>query len=270
MWKLCKKYAVFIALIVTALGYGAIQLTHAEPVQKNTQLVVGLESGYPPFDFKDSNGNIIGFDVDVAKLIAGKLNKQLVIKDMDFDGIILSLKQGKADLLMCGLNITPSRLKEILMVPYHGEAIKSFSLIFWGKIPQGIQKLEDIGNLPNGAVSVQSGAVSEAYLSKMPSIRVKSFQGALAPLMDVKFGKSTANLVEADTADYLKSQHPEITILDVPLPEEEQILGFGIGIKKENQELFQQVSSIIQELKKSGELKKLEEKWFKDEGYSNG
>ena len=58
-------------------------------------------------------------------------------------------------------------------------------------------------------------------------------------------------------------QHPEIKILNVPLPEEETIMGFGIGIKKENQELFQQIQTIIQELKTSGKLKQLEDKWFK-------
>lgn len=81
--------------------------------------------------------------------------------------------------------------------------------------------------------------------------------------MDVKYGKSVANLVEPDVAEYLKKQHPEIKILNVPLPKEETIMGFGIGIKKENHELFQQIHTIIQELKASGKLQKLEDKWFK-------
>ena len=81
--------------------------------------------------------------------------------------------------------------------------------------------------------------------------------------MDVKYCKSAANLVEKDTAEYLMKQHPEIKILNVPLDNEEAILGFGIGIKKENQKLFSQIQQIVQELKQSGELKQLEDKWFK-------
>jgi len=117
--------------------------------------------------------------------------------------------------------------------------------------------------LANPAVSVESGAIPETYMKRHEGIQTKSFDGALAPLMDVKYGKSIANLVEPDVAGYLQKQHPEIKILSVPLPKEENILGFGIGVKKENQELFEQVQLIVNELKTSGELKQLEDKWFK-------
>lgn len=267
MWKLYKKYLVFTVVAFIALGIGIINFRHATPSEKNKSLVIGLQSGYPPFEFMDSKGQIIGFDIDLAKVIADKLDRQLVIKDIEFEGVILSLNQGKIDLIMSGMNITPSRLKEILMVPYHGEAATHLSLIFWGEIPKGIQTLEDIAHLPSGSICVESGAIPEAYMSHYPGVRVKSFQGALAPLMDVKYGKSTANLVESDVAEYLKGQHPEIVIMEVPIPPEEQIAGFGIGIKKENQELFNQVSAVIQDLKESGELKKLEDKWFKEGGH---
>jgi arginine transport system substrate-binding protein len=182
---------------------------------------------------------------------------------MEFEGEILSLKQGKIDLIISGMNITPSRLKEILMIPYHGEAATSLSLIFWKEIPAGVHSIEDIAMLSNSTISVESGAIPEAFMKHYPSIHTKSFQGALGPLMDVKYGKSAANLVEPDVAEYLKQQHPEIKILNVPLPKGEAILGFGIGVKKDNQKLFQQVQKIIQELKLSGELKQLEDKWFK-------
>jgi arginine transport system substrate-binding protein len=266
---MCKiyKYGLFLALAFLASSF--MGCSAAKEAKKSELLTIGLQSGYPPFEFMDSKGQIIGFDVDLAKIIAEKLNKQLAIKDMEFEGTILSLKQGKIDLIMSGMNITPSRLKEILMVPYHGDTATHLSLIFWGEVPEGIHQLEDIAHLPHGSVSVESGAIQEAYMGHYPQIQVKSFQGALAPLMDVKYGKSTANLVEPDVAEYIKGQHPEIAIINVPLPPEEQILGFGIGIKKENQELFNQVSEIIQELRRSGELQKLEERWFKDGQHSS-
>ena len=72
--------------------------------------------------------------------------------------------------------------------------------------------------------------------------------------MDVKYGKSIANLVENDVADFLKSKHAEVKVLSVPLPEENHVLGFGIGISKKNQVLHAQISQAIQELKNSGEL----------------
>jgi arginine transport system substrate-binding protein len=263
MSALLSKY--FIALLTTAAVLGFIGMTvfqeHEKPSHET--LVVGLQSEYPPFEFMDAHGKIVGFDIDVAARIAEKLGKTLVINNMEFEGQILSLKQGKIDLIMSGMEITHSRLKEILMVPYHGEAVTTLSLIFWNEIPQGVHSLEDVAKLPNPTVSVEAGAIPELYMSRYQDIQTKSLQGALAPLMDVKFGKSVANLVAPDVAKYLKKKHSEIHVLDVPLSEEDATLGFGIGIKKENQELFQLVQQIIQELKTSGELKHLEDKWFK-------
>lgn len=250
-----------IAIAIAVGSFAMVSLRENEKLVYET-LVVGLQSGYPPFEYMNEKGEIVGFDLEIAEHIAKKLGKTLVIKDMEFDGEILSLKQGKIDLIISGMNITPSRMKEILMVPYHGEAAASLSLIFWKTIPDGVGNLADLANIPNATVSVESGTVPEAYLVNHKSIQVKSFQGALAPLMDVKYGKSTASLVEPDVATYLKKQHPEIKVLSVPLAKEEEILGFGIGIKKENQKLFNQVKEIIQELKKSGELEQLEKKWF--------
>lgn len=256
-----KKY--IIAMLAVAI-FGTIFVKHFQTENPSQEaLVIGTHSGYPPFEFMDAAGKIVGFDITIAEILAEKLQKKLVIKNMDFDGEILSLKQGKIDLIISGMNITSSRLKEIMMVPYHGEKATSLSLIFWNAIPPGINSIEDIASLPNPAVSVESGAISEIYISRYVNINAKSFEGVLGALMDVKYGKSVANLVEPDVAEYLQKQHSEIKILNVPLSKEETIMGFGIGIKKENQELFQQIQTIIQGLKASGELKQLEEKWFK-------
>lgn len=265
MSKFFKKYFIAIAFGIAVAGLFAASSFQAMDEKSNDQLVVGLQSGYPPFEFMNHEGKLIGFDIDLAGRLAEELGKTLVIKDMDFDGEILSLKQGKIDLIMSGMDITPGRLKEIAMIPYHGEAADSLSLIFWNEIPEGIHALADVAKLPNPAVSVESGATPETVLKKFPDIQTKAFQGAMNPLMDVKYGKSAANLVEPAVAGYLKQKHPEIKILNIPLPKEVAVLGFGIGIKKDNQTLFNEVQQIIKELKASGELTQLENKWFKGE-----
>lgn len=226
-------------------------------------LTIGLQSGYPPYEFMNDQGQIVGFDIDVGKAIAAKLNKTLVVKDMEFEGEILSLKQGKIDLIISGMNITPSRQKEIYMVPYHGEDSNTLSLIFWNSIPDNVKSIEDIAKIPGGSISVESGAIPETYMVRHhKNIQAKSFQGALAPLMDVKYGKSTANLVQQDVAAYLQKKHPEIRILNVPLAPEDAIQGFGIGINKNNTKLVAEVEKAISELKQEGVLEKLEQQWF--------
>lgn len=263
MNKTTKLLVLFVTLALVGALFAPRFLTHGETTPENA-FIVGLQSGYPPFESVDANGHIVGFDVDLARLIAEKLGKPLVIKDMEFEAEILSLKQGQIDAIISGMNITPQRLKEIEMIPYHGDQEKTLSLLFWNKIPEGVHSLEDLQKLPNHTVSVAIGTVAENYMAHYPNIPIRSFQGSLASLLDIKYGKSAANLAETDVAEYLQKRHPEIKAVTIPVPDEFAILGFGIGIKKGNTALFESVDNAVKELRASGQLKALENKWFKE------
>jgi arginine transport system substrate-binding protein len=263
MFKSAKKFLIVVMTVLAAAALIFMNVFKSADHPATESLTLGLQCEYPPFVFIDESGKIVGFDIDVAKHIAAKLGKSLVIKELDFDGEILALKQGKIDIIMSGMNITPSREKEIFMAPYHGDTETSLSLIFWNTAPSQVKSIEDVMNLPNSTITVGSGTVPEAYLNhRYPKIPVRSFEGAFAGLMDVKYGKSIANLVETDVAKYLRKKHSEVTILQVPIAEEDQVGGFGIGISKKNQVLFQEIQTAIQAMKESGEMKELEDKWF--------
>lgn len=257
-----KNLFILICVVIFA---GIIAFYHEwSSFSSNQNLIVGLQSGYPPFEFVNKEGRIVGFDVDLANLIAKKMNKSLVIVDMGFDTEISALQKGRIDLIISGMNMTPERLKEILMIPYYGNVQKTLSLLFWKKIPEGVRSLDDIQKLPNNTISVATGSVSEAYLSRYPKIPIHSAQNSMDAIMDIESGKSIANLVEADLGEHFAKQYPEIKVLTIPIPEEFTVLGFGIGIKKHNVKLFDEVNQIVTELKASGEIKNLEIKWFQN------
>lgn len=250
----CKLATYALLSLLTFAACNSSSTTH-------NKLIVGLESSYPPFEFIDKNGDLVGFDLDIANEIAKELNKELVIKTMEFDGLILSLKQGQIDLIISGFNITPDRLKEINLVPYFGNDVSSFKLIFWNEIPTGITELNDLTTISDAVVCVEAGTVQETYLKNKSLINCRSLHGGSAqPLMDVKYGKSTAYLVDANVALFLQAQHPEIQMLDVPLTAEEKPLGCGIGIRKEDRGLKAQIERVMN--MKSETLKELEMKWF--------
>jgi len=256
-----KKFVVLTILVALFFGWHAIRSIN-NPSRPQDTLIVGLQSEYPPFEFIDETGRIIGFDVDIAQVIAEKLKKKLLIKNMEFESEILSLQQGKIDLIISGMTITPSRLQEISMIPYYKGSSASLTLIFWNQIPEGIHSLEELSQRPHSIVSVETGTFPEVYIQRYPSIEARSFQGSLSPFIDVKYGKSIANLTQPDVAAYFQKKYPEVKKIEIPLVDPEDFLGFGIGVKKENRSLFQEVQQIIQELNDSGELKKLEDKWF--------
>ena len=90
-----KKILLFIFICLLLCG-----------CKKNdNELVMVTEAGFAPYEYYE-NGEIVGVDVEIAKEIAKKINKSLVIKDIYFDSIINEIKSGKADFAIAGMSIT--------------------------------------------------------------------------------------------------------------------------------------------------------------------
>lgn len=248
MFKFLKT--IFVVAVMTSCS--------SSPEQKNT-IVLGTHPDYPPYEFIDEKGQVAGFDVDIAEKIAAMMGKKLVVKQMGFDALILALKSKKIDFLMSGMSITQERMKEIAMVPYNGEKITQMPLIFWNKVPSGV---ESIADLKSQVVAAQTGTVQEEVLHHYGDVHHKSLDGIMDLVMDLKYSKSVAALVDPGVGDELKHKYAEIVSISLPLTPDEQVLGDGIGISKENPGLIADVENCVKALRESGELEKLHQKWF--------
>ena len=74
---------------------------------------IGTEGAYPPWNSKDASGNLIGFEVDLAKELCSIMKHDCTIVEQDWDGMIPGLIMRKFDAIMAGMSITPERLKTI-------------------------------------------------------------------------------------------------------------------------------------------------------------
>ncbi len=221
-------------------------------------LVVGLQADYPPYEYVNEQGTVIGFDVDVATRIASLMGKKLVIKEMGFDALILSLKSHKIDLIISGMSITPDRLKEIEMVPYHGDKVTELRLLFWKNEGKSIQDLK------GKTVVAQLGTFQEEVLHLYTDVKSKLLDNTQELVMEIKYGKSDAALVESAVGKEFQYQFPEIHAVALPLSAALQALGNGIGISKDNPQLKEAVEKSVQQLKESGEMDQIKRKWFHD------
>ena len=265
MFKFIKEYWLFF-VVFFVFCFPACSMFFSTKESLENVLIVGTNSGFPPFEFINDVGEVVGFDVDVAQAIAQKMGKKLVVKDMAFDPLILSLQQGKIDLILAGMSITPSRLKEIEMVHYHGQGLTTLPLAFWKKIPAGVSTIYDLKKLKNKTVCAQAGNIQEELISKFDFLDIKSLSTYSELIMEIKYGKAIACVLEPFVVNEMKIQCPELQVLDVPLGPKDQNFGDGIGIKKENKKLIQQIKSVMAQLKQDGTLKSLQNKWFKEEG----
>jgi polar amino acid transport system substrate-binding protein len=80
------------------------------------EIVIGMSGNQPPFSMKAKGGDLIGYEVDIAKLLSQSMNVKLKIEQIPFPDLLQALKEGKVDLVMSGMTMTPKRNLEAAFV----------------------------------------------------------------------------------------------------------------------------------------------------------
>lgn len=245
--------------VVIGIFLGGLFFVLKKKPKDNNAFIVGTAAAYAPFVSINEQGQYEGFDIDVARELAQLMGKKLEIRDLgSMTSLFLGLEQGEIDVIVWGLSIIPERLAKVAMIPYQGEKITTYQLLFWNKIPDGITSISD---LKGKVVCVEVGSAQEQVLFRYPDVVQKPMDKVVDALMEIQYGKADAAFVEPAVARKFKEKFSAINVLDVPLKKEEQELGTGIAIRKDRTELIEQIQKAVKELKQNGVLDILETKW---------
>ncbi|WP_194844376.1 transporter substrate-binding domain-containing protein [Candidatus Clavichlamydia salmonicola] len=248
---------IFIIVLLVSLTIGCTACSQNNKKDKSAFLLVGTDPTFPPFESINSKGHTIGFDIDIAEKIATKLNKKLVVRHLDFDALFFSLMQSKIDLVISAISITEERAKQVNFIPYQGEGIDHLSLVFWKQQPERFEEFK-------GIVAVQTGTFHEKFLRAVATkdMRIKSFSSVQELILELKFGKSNAAILEPSVLKLMMLRFPELTASPILLGDEYRVHGYGIAINKNNQKLSHEIEEVINDLKADGSIQILEKKWL--------
>ncbi len=255
-----KYYVAIASVMALIIGVWCVKKLEDNQVPEEDYLVVGIAADYAPYVSINHNGEYEGFDIDVARALADRMGKKLVLQDLgSMAPLFMALDQGTVDLLLWGISITQERVKKVDFIPYHGQMIVTYPLIFWGAIPIEVSTLADMKGMRICAepASAQS-AVLDRYQNIFTIVPTERVDDAF---LAIQQGKADAALVDPAIAKKFKASFPEIQILEVPLAPEDQSYGMGIPVKKTNTQLKTNIQCAIDELKVGGVIKQLEEKW---------
>lgn len=112
-----KVLLLVLTLLITFTIFGCSKQVTKDELKNNIKekgtLVVGLDDNFPPMGFRDESGEIVGFDIDMAKEVAKRMGINIVFKPVEWDGVILSLKNKDIDVIWNGLTVTDERKKQI-------------------------------------------------------------------------------------------------------------------------------------------------------------
>lgn len=224
--------------------------------------VVGTTSGYAPYVSLDEEGQYVGFDIDFANALAAKLGKNLVIKDLgSMPSLFIALKQGKINAIIWAISITQERQNAFEMIYYQGEKVTSLPMLFWKKIPENVTSIQDLAQNPKAVVCVEAGSFQESVLQKVPGLNLKQLDKVMDAVLEIRYGKSLATMIDPSLVSKYCTQFPELKVLQVPLEPSMQSLGNGICMTKQNCDLADKVRQAVDALVKDGTVLMLERKW---------
>ena len=144
------------------------------------------------------------------------------------------------------------------MVRYQGSEVNSFPLIFWKNIPQGVKDLED---MKEKTVCVEPASSQEVVMQSYPDVKRLSVDKVDDALLNLRYGKADAALVEPAIAKKFMAKYPEIKSIDIQLPEENIVKGVGICVGLENKKLTAELKQAVQKLESEGLIAASEKKW---------
>lgn len=222
-------------------------------INKGT-LTIGMEGTYPPFNYKDDQGKLTGFDVDIATALAAKLKLKPQFVLTEFSGILAGLQANKYDVIVNQLGITPERQKSIAFTaPY---AYSSPQIIV-RKTGGGDYKT--LADLKSKRVGVGLGSNFEQQLRTEGGINVVTYPGAPEYLADLAAGRLDAAYNDRLLVGYLiKSRNLPIKGAGVVGQPE----AVGIALKKTNPSLKAALDKALLQIKADGTYAKISRQWF--------
>ncbi len=261
-----KKYIVTLLLLVAmafvVTGCGQDSATTAEKnswekVQEKGEFVLGLDDSFPPMGFKDDKGEIVGFDIDLAKEVFSRLDIELKLQPISWDAKEQELNTGNIDAIWNGLTITEDRKKNILFSkPYLNN--RQVLVVMKDSDFSTLADLEGkkLG-LQAGSSAVDALAAKEDFKSTLTN--VIEFDDYTTALMDLQKGGIDALLMDEIVADYrITTDDKGYKVLDESLASEE----YGIGFRIADKELMEKVQETLDAMAADGKLAEISTKWF--------
>ena len=113
MRKLTILLVLVLVTVLTGCNGEESELNSLEKVLENGYLTMGLDDTFAPMGFRDTDGEITGFDVELGQAVAERLGVELKLQPIEWDSKVLELNAGNIDMIWNGLTITDSRLEEM-------------------------------------------------------------------------------------------------------------------------------------------------------------
>lgn len=263
--KSMKKFILLLVVAIAAMTFsmGTALAGALDDIQKRGSLRVGMEPGYMPFELTNQKGEIIGFDVDMAKRIAKAMGVKLEIVSTAWDGIIPALLTQKFDMIMSGMTLTQERNLSInFATPY---ILIGQSILLNKKFEKDVKSYKDL-NDPKYTIASKLGTTGEQATKRMiPNAKYISYETEQEGTLELLNGKIDAFIYDLpfNSIAYAEKGKGKIVHLNEPFTKEP----LAWAIRKGDVDFLNWLNNFMAQIKYDGDYDKIYKKWFQDDAW---
>ncbi len=215
-------------------------------------LVMGTNAEFPPYEYVDDNGNIVGIDAEIAQAVAEKMGYELEIRDMKFDSLITAVQSGNIDFALAGMTVDEERLLSVNFSDTYATGVQVVIV----KEDSGIATIDD---LDGKMIGVQSGTTGDIYCTDdYGQEHVKQYDNGALAVAALMNGQVDCVVIDNEPAKNYVKANAGLKILET----EYAIEDYAAAIAKENTELLEKFNKALAELKAEGKLDEIINKYI--------
>jgi polar amino acid transport system substrate-binding protein len=256
---------MFVLVILFALVLAGCQQAEEssvyEQIQSANNVVVGTSADYPPYEYIDEVGNLVGFDIELMEEIANRMGVALEWQDMPFDSLIAAVQEGKIDMSISAFNYSEERDALVdFSDPYF---VTEDAFIVAEGFTGAFNQAEDAANY---RIGVQSGTVQDEWVTDelidtglMSESNLSRYERVDQAALDLQVGRIDILLADDVPAEAIVSQFEGLMIIHKDMLYTGPI---NIVIPEGESELQAELNRIIAELQAEGFMDELAQKYF--------
>lgn len=251
----------FIKRLAVAASAVVLATSMASAGSHGMKLKIGTEGAYPPFNNLTADGELVGFDVDIAKALCEEMKAECEFVTQDWDGIIPALIAGNFDAIIASMSITEERMLKVDFTDKYYNTPPALAVAKDSKV-MGVSAADLAGKV----IGAQSSTTHSNYAEeKFPDSKISLYPTADEYKLELENGRVDAVVDDIVVlSDWVNSDAGACCkVLSALVPDPViNGLGAGIAIRKGEDELREKFNAAIQAIVANGKYKEINDKYF--------
>ncbi len=226
-----------------------------EAIKQRGKLIVTTEATFPPLEFQNKNGEIVGLDASIAKALANDLGVELELQNIDFSSVITEVQAGNADIALAGLSPTEKRKESVDMTDLYYGGGEMVILV----LEENVDKFATKESFNSAVIATQKGTIQQTLIEEQfadsTSLLLPKFPQCI---QELKTGGADAVMVDGDTGKNYMKTTPGLAIAKVPVETDPVENGNAAAVMKGNEDFQKWVNERIAEYIEGGKI----QEWY--------